>query len=204
MIMKLSQLNDAPCIDAILSKRNINGFEALGGTDKQTIHSYGPVYEQLLRPLTDINCTILEVGIQLGGSMLLWHDLLPNSFVIGVDIEKAYDISIPERMETDRYKFFIENAYCLETIDKIKAIAKDGIDVAIDDGPHTLESKEQFLELYLPLLKKGGVAIIEDIQDPSWMPRLLDRVPSGMRAEEVDIRSKKGRYDDLMLVVFNG
>lgn len=201
--MKLSQLNDAPRIDAILNKRNVNGFEAPGGTDKQTIHSYGPVYEQLLCPLANSNCTILEVGIQLGGSMLLWHDLLPNSFVIGVDIEKAYDPSIPERMEADRYKFLIENAYCFETINKIKEIAKDGIDVIIDDGPHTLKSQEQFLELYLPLLKKGGVAIIEDIQDPSWMPSLLSRVPSGMRAEEVDIRSKKGRYDDLMLVVFS-
>lgn len=201
--MMLSETSKATCIDEILNKHCINGFENPGGTDKQTIHSYGPIYERLLSSFADKDATILEVGIQLGGSMLLWHDLLPKSFVIGIDIEASYHESIPARMEDGRYEFIISDAYCEETINKVKKIAKNGIDAAIDDGPHTLESMIEFLELYLPLLNKGGIAIIEDIQHPSWVDELLMRVPSTMKAEKVDIRHKKGRYDDLMLVVFN-
>lgn len=201
--MTLSEAGNASRIDRILVKHKINGFEEVGGTDKQTIHSYGPVYEHLLSAFEGKKATILEIGIQLGGSMLLWHDLLPDSFVIGVDIEESYHESIPERMDNKRHQFIIDNAYSHETITKIKQIAKNGLDVAIDDGPHTLESQQQFLDLYLPLLNKGGVAIIEDIQHPSWIDSLMERVPAGMKVEIVDIRHKKGRYDDLMLVVFN-
>ena len=75
--MSLSTTMNASKVDAILNARQINGFEADGGTDKQTTHSYGPVYEALLEPFVDKQCTILEVGVQLGGSMLLWHDLCP-------------------------------------------------------------------------------------------------------------------------------
>lgn len=201
--MTLSEASDATRIDKILEKHGINGFENPGGTDKQTIHSYGPVYEHLLSSFAKNNITILEIGIQLGGSMLLWHDLLPKSFVIGIDIEESYHESIPARMNDERYRFIIDDAYCDKTAERVKQLAPDGIDVVIDDGPHTLDSMLHFLDLYLPLLNKGGIAIIEDIQNPSWIDSLLAKVPAAMKTEVVDIRSKKGRYDDLMLVVFN-
>jgi len=201
--MKLAELTQAPKIDAILAAQNVNGFEKPGGTDKQTLHSYGPVYEELMRPLMDKECTVLEVGVQLGGSILLWHDLLPKGFVIGVDIEKSYHESIPTRMDEERHALLIQDAYTSETINRIKELAPDGLDLAIDDGPHSLQSQIDFLRLYLPLLKKGGVAVVEDIQSPSWYDSLLAEVPSTMSIEEVDIRGRKGRYDDLMLVVRN-
>lgn len=201
--MKLAELTQAPKIDAILDAQNVNGFEKPGGTDKQTLHSYGPVYEELMRPLMDKECAVLEVGVQLGGSILLWHDLLPKGFVIGVDIEKSYHESIPTRMDEKRHALLIQDAYTPETIDCIKELAPNGLDLAIDDGPHSLQSQIDFLRLYLPLLKKGGVAVVEDIQSPSWYDSLLAEVPSTMSIEEVDIRGRKGRYDDLMLVVRN-
>lgn len=199
----LSDIITAPRIDTILNNREVNGFEKPGGTDKQTIHSYGPVYEALMQPLLDKKCTVLEVGVQLGGSILLWHDLLPKAFVIGVDIEKSYHESIPARMDEDRHALIIQNAYTIETIDKIKEFAPDGLDFAIDDGPHSLQSQIDFLRLYLPLLKKGGIAVVEDIQDLSWYDTLIAEVPETMSYEKVDIRARKGRYDDLMLVVRN-
>jgi hypothetical protein len=201
--MKLAELTQAPKIDAILNAQNVNGFEKPGGTDKQTLHSYGPVYEELMRPLMDKECTVLEVGVQLGGSILLWHDLLPKCFVIGVDIEKSYHESVPTRMDKERHALLIQDAYTSEAINRIKELAPDGLDLAIDDGPHSLQSQIDFLRLYLPLLKKGGVAVVEDIQSPSWYDSLLAEVPSTMSIEEVDIRGRKGRYDDLMLVVRN-
>ena len=75
-------------------------------------------------------------------------------------------------------------------------------DFAIDDGPHSLASQQRFLELYLPLLNDGGIAVIEDIQDYSRFDSLTALVGEDYTYEIVDLRGVKGRYDDLMLVVY--
>lgn len=192
---------EAPGIDKILNAQNINGFEFPGGTDKQTLHSYGPVYEQLLSPLKEKNATILEVGVQLGGSLLLWHDLLPKSLVIGIDNKDAIDKSIMPRMDPLRCAVLFMDAYDSDTIFRVQQLAINGIDFAIDDGPHSLESQQRFLDLYLPLLNEGGIAVIEDIQDCAWFESLIPLVTNKYSYEIVDRRGVKGRYDDLMLIV---
>jgi len=197
--MQLS--TEAPGIDAILNAQSINGFEWPGGTDKQTLHSYGPVYEKLLSPLKDKKATILEVGVQLGGSLLLWHDFLPQSVVIGVDNKNTIDPSIMPRMDPLRCAVLFMDAYANDTVSKVQQLAINGIDFAIDDGPHSLESQKRFLELYLPLLNEGGIAVIEDIQDYGWFEELIPLVSDQYVYEIVDLRGVKGRYDDLMLVV---
>jgi cephalosporin hydroxylase len=199
--MNLSSAIEAPGIDAILGRQQINGFDATGGTDKQTIHSYGPVYETLLKPLRNKECTILEVGVQLGGSLLLWHDLCPKSFIIGFDTQDIAPPSIWERMDPARYLFFCEDAYSTQAIERVKEKAPEGIDFAIDDGPHSLDSQCAFLQLYLPLLKKGGIAVVEDIQNVDWFDSLIACIDGSFSVETVDRRAIKGRYDDLMLIV---
>ena len=197
----MTPTTEAPGIDAILNAQNINGFEFPGGTDKQTLHSYGPVYEQLLSPLRGKNATVLEVGVQLGGSLLLWHDFLPDSVVIGLDNKDAIDPSIMPRMDPLRCAVLFMDAYDNDTISKVKQLAPNGIDFAIDDGPHSLASQQRFLELYLPLLNDGGIAVIEDIQDYSWFDSLTLMVSEDYAYEIIDLRGVKGRYDDLMLIV---
>lgn len=197
----MTPTTEAPVIDAILNAQNINGFEFPGGTDKQTLHSYGPVYEQLLSPLKGKNATVLEVGVQLGGSLLLWHDFLPDSVVIGLDNKDAIDPSIMPRMDPLRCAVLFMDAYDNDTISKVKQLAPSGIDFAIDDGPHSLASQQRFLELYLPLLNDGGIAVIEDIQDYSWFDSLTSLVSEDYAYEIIDLRGVKGRYDDLMLIV---
>ena len=198
----MTPTTEAPVIDAILNAQNINGFEFPGGTDKQTLHSYGPVYEQLLSPMKGKNATVLEVGVQLGGSLLLWHDFLPDSVVIGLDNKDAIDPSIMPRMDPLRCAVLFMDAYDNGTISKVKQLAPNGIDFAIDDGPHSLASQQRFLELYLPLLNDGGIAVIEDIQDYSWFDSLTPLVGEEFTYEIIDLRGVKGRYDDLMLVVY--
>ena len=53
----------------------------------------------------------------------------------------------------------------------------------------------------MALLNPGGIAVIEDIQDYGWLDSLLPLVQEDFSSEVVDIRSVKGRYDDLMLVL---
>jgi hypothetical protein len=67
-----------------------------------------------------------------------------------------------------------------------------------------LQSQKDFLRLYLPLLNKGGVAVIEDVQDVQWFAALeaeVQKAEGEFVSEQVDLRSIKGRYDDLVFVV---
>ena len=43
-------------------------------TDKNTTHSYLPLYQQLLLSKKETAKNVLEVGVQTGGSIQLWND----------------------------------------------------------------------------------------------------------------------------------
>ena len=142
----------------IIAHYDINGHERDGGTDKDTFHSYIEMYEQFLSPLIDKPATIAEVGIQYGGSMLLWQDYLPKANFIYLDNVDAIHPKIREHLDLQRAKLLFEDAYTEEAAAKVKKLARKGIDVIIDDGPHTLESQCKFLSLYL-LMALGLKAI---------------------------------------------
>ena len=55
-------------------------------TDKNTTHSYLPLYQQLLKKKKESAKNILEVGIDRGGSIKLWSDYFTNAKVYGIDI----------------------------------------------------------------------------------------------------------------------
>lgn len=202
MQSSLAQATKASRIDAILAAQKINGFELPGGTDKQTLHSYGPVYEELFAPFIDqANCNILEIGVQYGGSILLWDQLCPNASIVGMDIRDAVHPSIRERVDSNRVSFLFTDAY---TTDALSMANEDGaarFSVIIDDGPHTLDSQVAFLGLYPPLLTEDGVAVIEDVQSIKWFTVLQECLPTGFSGEVVDRRHVKNRYDDLMFVI---
>jgi hypothetical protein len=62
---------------------------------------------------------------------------------------------------------------------------------------------KQFIHLYLPLLKEDGLLIIEDVQDWAWIEELKQEVPESLKhcIEVYDLRSNKGRYDDIVFTV---
>ena len=178
-----------------------NGHEKYGPTAKDTFHSYIAKYEQYLSPLIDKPATIAEVGIQYGGSMLLWQDYLPKANFIYLDNVDAIHPKIREHLDLGRSRLIFEDAYTEEAAAKVKKLAPKGIDFIIDDGPHTLESQCKFLSLYLPLLAEGGMAIIEDVQSTDWFDVLGQQVPASFTFETIDLRNIKGRYDDLVFAV---
>ena len=185
----------------IIAYYDINGHEKDGGTDKDTFHSYIEMYERFLAPLIDKPALVAEVGIQYGGSMLLWQDYLPKANFIYLDNVNAVHPKIYDSLDLKRSTIFFEDAYTQQAAAKVKKLAREGIDLIIDDGPHTLESQCQFLSFYLPLLAKGGVAIIEDVQSIDWFAALEQHVPKGYSFEIIDLRGVKGRYDDLVFAV---
>jgi hypothetical protein len=176
-----------------------------GGTDKNTCHSYiENVYEKEFKTYREKEIDLLEIGIETGGSLKLWKEYFLNSkSIIGVDIsdekiDKKYkDIAGVTMHFGDAYdEKFSENI--------------GQFDIIIDDGPHTLESQLKSIELYLPKLKQNGLFVIEDVQNIEWFNSLIDKSEKVCQSmdneieyvvECIDLRDKKGRWDDLLFLI---
>lgn len=46
-------------------------------TDKNTAHAYGPFYDGLFQPFLNSEINLLELGVQHGGSILTFANILP-------------------------------------------------------------------------------------------------------------------------------
>jgi hypothetical protein len=60
-----------------------------------------------------------------------------------------------------------------------------------------------FIHLYLPLMKRDGILVIEDVQDIAWIDTLRAATPLAYQQyiQVYDRREVKGRYDDIMFVI---
>ena len=168
-------------------------------TDKNTVHSYLPLYQQLLEDKKHTALNILEVGIgdfqnKNGGSIKLWRDFFTNATIYACDIlsidnvldELVNDTRIVLHTSIDAYNevFFLDQFFHKN----IK------FDVLLDDGPHTLQSMKQFIKLYSQIMTEDGILIIEDIQDWDWIDILKNEVPE-------NLKPYKNRYDDIVFTI---
>jgi GR25 family glycosyltransferase involved in LPS biosynthesis len=165
-------------------------------TDKNTCHSYLDTYEKLMKD-KHLSCkNILEIGVQIGGSLKLWNDYFVNANIYGMDIDDA-----PNLIEDlERVNFLKMNAYSTEGVEYFLN-KKIEFDFIIDDGPHSIESMVYFIQNYTTLLSSDGILIVEDVQDIKWCDTFKQNVPSGYTYETIDLRNIKNRSDDILFIV---
>jgi len=170
-------------------------------TDKGSSHTYTGMYEEILSQYKNKECTLLEIGVQSGGSALLWSRYLPNAKFSFADVDPLNQMVID--MIGDKCIFHLGDAYSDYGLNAIKSARPEGFDVIIDDGPHTLQSMVECIRRYLPMVKKDGYLIIEDVQDISWCEILKNEVPLEYKEsiEIFDARNFKNRYDDIVFIV---
>ena len=187
----------------ILIKNNINGFKYPGGTDKASCHTYDELYCELFSKYRDKAGSILEIGIQYGGSALLWHEYLPLFHLTLIDTVNQIHTSILDKLSTERYEYIEIDAFKQESIDLLKQKYPEGFDIIVDDGPHYIETQTFTLQEYSKLLKKGGTLVIEDIQKFEN----IEPIMSSFNPDEFsslkyyDFREIKGRGDDLLIIL---
>ncbi len=179
-------------------------------TDKNTVHSYLPLYQQLLQSKKETAKNVLEVGIgdgnqgqTNGGSIKLWHDFFTNARVHALDIchiNKVWD-GIKNQ---DRIILYTSiNAYDANFVKYAFGTTNTRFDVMLDDGPHTLESMKQFIRQYSPMLTEDGILIVEDVQSWDWIDVLKNEVPEHLKQfiKVYDLRPNKNRYDDIVFTI---
>ena len=173
-------------------------------TDKNTTHSYLPLYQNLLISKKETATNVLEIGVGYGsGSIKLWSDFFTNATVYGIDmihIDTVWNgITNNEKIilctSTDAYNIDFFTTQFLNNNIKF--------DFMLDDGPHTLDSMLLFIRLYSQIMKDDGILIIEDVQSWDWIDLLKNEVPESLKQfiKVYDLRKIKGRYDDIVFTI---
>jgi len=179
-------------------------------TDKNTVHSYLPLYQKLLISKKETAKNVLEVGIgdgtqgiTNGGSIKLWNDYFINAKVHALDIQHL-DTVWDELKNKDRIVLYSSiDAYNDDFFITHFLNKNIKCDFMLDDGPHSLESMQQFIKLYSQIMTDDGILIIEDVQYWDWIDRLKNAVPEHLKQfiKIYDLRPNKGRYDDIVFTI---
>jgi hypothetical protein len=125
---------------------------------------YFYAYEKHLSKFRDKNTKLLEIGIQNGGSLEMWHHYFgKNCSIHGVDIDEKVlnlkydfnvDISVGDQEDPTFWKEYTSD--------------KGSFDIIIDDGGHTMNQQEASILALFGKLNYGGVYIIEDTHTSYW------------------------------------
>lgn len=167
------------------------------GTDKGDYKSYvEEFYQEKFEALRNSDITLVEIGVRSGASMKLWREFFSKANIIGIDnLQDFNDNQTPVNQDwiSEGVTFIDGDAYSTDILDKI-----DGnIDILIDDGPHTLQSHIDLLDLYIPKMNNGGTIIIEDI---SYNPNsLYEYVPNNLK--EKSYVCDYGGYDNRLIII---
>lgn len=176
--------------------KKYESIDTHNGTDKNTTHSYGDVYDKLFSGYRSTS-SILEIGFDGGGSLLAYTDYFPNATIHGIDIsdQRLEKVKLHPRIET-----FIGDATSEATI---KHFGKS-YDIIIEDASHTLEHQVQHFIDYSWFVNPKGLYIIEDVAwyniEPLKEKTAVFAETQGFNLTLFDLRDKKGRGDDILFV----
>lgn len=138
-------------------RQPLDAVGLLHGTDKaSSFHGYLETYEQYFSPLRDRRLTLLEIGVAGGNSLRAWLDYFPQAEVLGLDHNPACNGDFSERGSVR-----IADATDPSTWVHLRGCAYQ-FDIVIDDGGHFSSQIITAFVLGWPLLKSGGLWIIED------------------------------------------
>lgn len=156
-------------------------------------HFYGFGYDEIFSNFRkEDNLNILEIGVENGYSLEAWKKFFPNSKVYGVDI-------VDNRKIINDKIFFI-----LSDIKKIdNEFENIFFDIIIDDGSHILSDVLFVVNNYIKKLKKNGILIIEDAQEPtSWVNSINKIIENKYSLKTIDTRMI-GERDDFLIIIKN-
>lgn len=183
-------------LSQICTKNTVGKFP-----DRQTEHSYIEVYEAILAPYRNIAKNILEIGILGGQSLRMWEQYFVGK-CFGIDCDIA-----PIGGTYDLRPMIAEGTHNIIIMDgtshsDIEKNFKDVMfDVIIDDGSHNLEHQLESYKHFKSHLNKGGIYIIEDIQNIDADREKFENIDPTKKVTILDRRHIKNRYDDVLIII---
>ena len=147
---------------AFFSPGDLTSLAIIYQTDKWGRHAYTPIYAQWFSHLRYKPVRVLEIGVggntrthSGGNSLRMWKRYFPEGFITGIDI---HDKSALSERRIAVYQGDQSDASFLREVS-----AKAGpFDIIIDDGSHMQSHIIISFETLFPLLKSGGIYVVED------------------------------------------
>lgn len=157
-------------------------------------HTYAPIYDLLFSKWRDDPIDFLEIGINFGGSLMMWREYFENArSIVGVDIRHSFE----PFTASDRIDAFVFDAGSESEVAANFDVTKR-FDIIIDDGAHEADSQLKLFQLHRNRVKAGGLYIIEDVQDIVGQFERFNALPE--RPTIIDRRWVNGRYDDVAIM----
>ena len=149
---------------------DLNRLAQIHRTDKYMIggHEYTPIYTEHFKKFQFRRNVILEIGvggynnpISGGNSLRMLKNYFPFSKIFAIDI---YDKSFHEERRIQIFQGSQENQeFLIEVSKKIK-----NPHIIIDDGSHINSHVISSFTFLFPLLREGGIYVVEDTQTSYW------------------------------------
>jgi len=195
-----------PNADSLLNP--MESFFSEFGSDKDTRHSYGEIYFNLL--MNKKTPRILEVGVGShndfpyaglppGGALKAFKKKFNDSTIIGVDID-------PIAIETIKEEGFLgyevdqTSEVSLKSV-KATLLEHGPFDLIIDDGFHDPHTNIRTLLIFFELLDTHGTYVVEDVHESLidfWS--VIAHVLPG-KVEILDLRNQRPETDDNILIL---
>ncbi len=149
-------------------RNNLNKLAEIYSCDKWGKHYYTPHYKTHFENFKKNKINLIEIGIggyknidRGGASLRLWKNYFKNANIYGIDI---YDKSL---LEEKRIKTFQGSQTDKNFLNKVVKYIGE-IDIVIDDGSHVNDDIINTFNFLFPVLKNGGIYIVEDLQCSYW------------------------------------
>jgi glycosyltransferase involved in cell wall biosynthesis len=122
-------------------------------------------YDRMFASYREQTISMLEIGIQNGGSLEIWSQYFPNAQkFVGCDINP----DCAKLMYADpRISVIVGDATTAETQTQVLAQSAS-FDLIIEDGSHTSSDIVKAFARYFPALKTGGLFVAEDLHCSYW------------------------------------
>jgi hypothetical protein len=179
-----------------------SSFNCITGTDKDTLHSYGPFYERLFAPYRDKATRVLEIGVYSGASIVVWAEYFKNAIVDGVDItSKTWRHDLFPLNDPRIRLHELDGALMTAPAELVKRGAPEMFDVIVEDGSHAVVHQIAHLAAFASSIAPGGIYVIEDIMQGEGTLKLKEAFTElsakhGLRMEWHDLRENKWRAGD--------
>lgn len=116
---------------------------------------------------------VLEIGTYRGGlTWLLARISTPDALILTVDDNSWGSWRMPismMRCENQQVYCIIGNSHACNTHETVRTLlGEERLDLLVIDGDHTYQGVRTDWDLYSPLVRPGGMAILHDITD--WAP----------------------------------
>lgn len=155
----------------LISKTNCSSLDNLAikfGTDKSSQwHNYARIYERYFDSFRTKQIRFLEIGFLLGHSAQMWQEYFVNAELFFIDVDPAC-IQKAANILKSRSKLFILNQADISQLNNFVSQTGGQLDIILDDGGHRMEQQINSFKVLFPILKSGGMYVIEDLHTSYW------------------------------------